>query len=167
MEKYTISAEGRSIEIEAESDGTLRLNGTPMPLEMASSNRVFKVLSGGAVHTLYIRRLEDHTCEVWIKHHVFKLKIEDNRTRLLRSLETKGGMVHAAVDVRAPMPGLVLEVAVAEGEKVAAGGKLFILEAMKMENEIRAPMGGTVEGVKVRKGDVVEKDQLLVRIQNE
>ncbi len=166
-EEYTISIGEKNLEILAGNDGSLLLDGKALSLVMKSANRVHTVASGGNVHTLYIRQLEDHTYEIWIKHHVLKLKVEDRRTHLLHALEQKSGAVHESVVVRAPMPGLVLDVAIGEGEKVIAGGKLFILEAMKMENEIRAPIGGTVHGLKVRKGDVVEKDQVLIQIKNE
>ncbi len=167
MEAFTISVEGKTIEIQAGTDGSLLLNGKPLSLVMNSANRVYTVASGGKVHTIYIRELEDHSYEVWIKHHVLKLDVEDKRTRLLHALERTSGTAHESVVVRAPMPGLVLDVAVGEGEKVSSGAKLFILEAMKMENEIRAPIGGTVHGMKVRKGDIVEKGQILIQLKNE
>jgi biotin carboxyl carrier protein len=60
------------------------------------------------------------------------------------------------------MPGLILSVAVAEGQEVKKGDPLLILEAMKMENVIKAPADATVKVIKVRKGDSVDKNQVLV-----
>ncbi len=66
--------------------------------------------------------------------------------------------------VKAPMPGAILDVRVQNGQKVKKGDVLVILEAMKMENEIQAPCAGTVAGVSVRKGDSVETQALICSI---
>ena len=67
-----------------------------------------------------------------------------------------------AVEVKAPMPGNILDVKVAAGASVKAGDVLVILEAMKMENEIVAPQDGTVASVNVNKGDTVNSGDVLV-----
>lgn len=68
-------------------------------------------------------------------------------------------------EVRAPMPGLVLSVAVDAGQEVAAGDRLLVLEAMKMENELRAPAPGVVKAVHVTAGTPVTKNQLLIEFE--
>ena len=67
-----------------------------------------------------------------------------------------------AVEVKAPMPGNILDVKVAAGASVKAGDVLVILEAMKMENEIVAPQDGTVASINVHKGDTVNSGDTLV-----
>ena len=69
-----------------------------------------------------------------------------------------------AESVKAPMPGNILEVRVKDGQAVQAGDVLFILEAMKMENEIMAPAAGTVSGVAVQKGSAVATGAVLCHI---
>ena len=69
-----------------------------------------------------------------------------------------------AETVKAPMPGNILEVRVKDGQAVQAGDVLFILEAMKMENEIMAPAAGTVSGVAVQKGSAVATGAVLCHI---
>ena len=66
--------------------------------------------------------------------------------------------------VKAPMPGTILDVKVQAGQSVKKGDVLIILEAMKMENEIQAPCDGKITGVNVRKGDSVETQALLCTI---
>jgi len=83
--------------------------------------------------------------------------------------ERRGGAVRSAASgspgsVQAPMPGRVLKVLVAEGERVEAGSGLLVIEAMKMENEIAAPCAGSVRRVLVQAGDAVERDALLVEL---
>lgn len=70
----------------------------------------------------------------------------------------------AGAQVKAPMPGTILDVKVQAGQAVKKGDVLIILEAMKMENEICAPSDGKVTGVNVRKGDSVETQALLCTI---
>ena len=70
----------------------------------------------------------------------------------------------AGAQVKAPMPGNILDVKVQAGQVVKKGDVLVILEAMKMENEIQAPCDGKVTGVNVRKGDTVETQALLCTI---
>ena len=70
----------------------------------------------------------------------------------------------AGAQVKAPMPGTILDVKVQAGQSVKTGDVLVILEAMKMENEICAPSDGKITGVNVRKGDSVETQALLCTI---
>lgn len=70
----------------------------------------------------------------------------------------------AGAQIKAPMPGNILDVKVTAGQSVKKGDVLIILEAMKMENEIQAPCDGKVTGVNVRKGDTVETQALLCTI---
>lgn len=64
--------------------------------------------------------------------------------------------------IEAPMPGLILEVAVSEGQEVSEGDTLLILEAMKMENVITSPVDGTIKSISVGQGDAVDKKQVLL-----
>jgi biotin carboxyl carrier protein len=78
----------------------------------------------------------------------------------------KLGMNNAASgkvnNIKAPMPGLIIELKVKTGDTVKAGDQLLILEAMKMENILKSPGEGVVKSVKVKKGDTVEKNQVLI-----
>jgi biotin carboxyl carrier protein len=68
------------------------------------------------------------------------------------------------IAVKAPMPGLVVDVAVREGQAVKAGSILVILESMKMENELKAPRAGVISQVRVHRGQTVEQHETLVAI---
>ena len=66
-------------------------------------------------------------------------------------------------DVKAPMPGLILSMSVAEGDEVKKGDPLLILEAMKMENVIKSPSDGVIKSIKAAQGDSVEKNEVLIQ----
>ena len=70
----------------------------------------------------------------------------------------------AHIEVRSPMPGMVVRCEVREGERIVAGDGLLILEAMKMENEIRATKEGTIKKILVVDKQVVDKGELLLLI---
>jgi biotin carboxyl carrier protein len=67
-------------------------------------------------------------------------------------------------EVKAPLPGIIIDVFVSEGQKINVGDTLVVIEAMKMENEIPSEYSGTVEKIFVKKGDTVEGDQILMLI---
>lgn len=76
----------------------------------------------------------------------------------------KGKVQTGGAGLRAPMPGKVVEVFVEPGEEVEVGDVVLILEAMKMENELRSPMRATVKSVNVKPGDSVAGNQLLIAL---
>ncbi len=78
---------------------------------------------------------------------------------------SSGPSVAAGTAIESPMPGTIVSVAVTAGDRVKVGDVLVVLEAMKMENEIKAPNDGTVTAVHVRKGDSVESGTPLVSLQ--
>lgn len=71
----------------------------------------------------------------------------------------------AGTQISSPLPGTVLSVNVTDGQSVKAGDVLFVLEAMKMENEVMAPCDGTVTSISVAKGGTVDPGTLLCVIQ--
>jgi pyruvate carboxylase subunit B len=91
-----------------------------------------------------------------------EVEVLDERTRHIRSLVGAGRAHAGGGAVKAPMPGLVMKVLVTPGTEVTVGTPLVVLEAMKMENELRAVAPGVVEAILVEPGKVVEKGQVLV-----
>jgi biotin carboxyl carrier protein len=103
--------------------------------------------------------------EVVVAGWRFEFEVEDAALRDLRERATSAGEAgthHGPTDLRAIIPGRVLSVAVAVGDDVEAGQRLLSVEAMKMENELRAPRAGTVERVSVGPGDTVELGDTLI-----
>jgi len=96
---------------------------------------------------------------------LFHVEVEDARTHAARA-KTVGARAQSGPRVvKAVMPGIVREMHVAEGDSVTKGQSLLILEAMKMQNEIRADHDGTVKRVSVAAGDTVDKGEKLIEIE--
>ncbi len=86
-------------------------------------------------------------------------------TPLDNLIESMGYVLNASnlvSTIEAPMPGLILEVSVVEGQEVKADEPLLILEAMKMENVITSPRDGIIKGINIKQGEAVEKKQTLI-----
>ena len=94
-----------------------------------------------------------------------EVEVVDERTRHIRSLAAVPNRAAAGSQLKAPMPGLVVRLEVEPGQTLAPGAGVLVLEAMKMENEIRSPGGGRVKAVLVRPGQAVEKGQVLVEFE--
>ena len=94
----------------------------------------------------------------------YTVKINDKYDRLIDQLGMKATAELKGGDIKAPMPGLVLEISVAVGQSVMKGEKVLILEAMKMENVIKAAGDGVVRAIHVTKGTSVDKGQILIEM---
>lgn len=102
---------------------------------------------------------------VKVNGNIHQFSIKDRLDELLHSLGMDSANDAKVQDVKAPMPGLVLSLSVAAGDRVEKGDALLILEAMKMENIIKSPTSGIVKNIAVNTGDTVDKNALLVNFE--
>lgn len=102
------------------------------------------------------------TAEIKVNGNTYQVTAKDQFDILLDQLGMSDQNASKVSEIKAPMPGLVLKVFVAEGDIVNKGDNLFILEAMKMENIIKAPADVTIKTAKIKAGDKVEKGQVLM-----
>ncbi|HMB90120.1 MAG TPA: acetyl-CoA carboxylase biotin carboxyl carrier protein subunit, partial [Rhodothermales bacterium] len=101
---------------------------------------------------------------VTLRGRQIEVQIKDQRALLLERFGLDDAGAAAQREAHAPMPGLVLRVLVEPGQQVEAGDGLVVLEAMKMENELRAQAPGTIAAIHVNPGDAVSKNALLLEI---
>ncbi|MDH3297670.1 MAG: hypothetical protein OEM96_05270 [Gemmatimonadota bacterium] len=98
---------------------------------------------------------------------VFEVRVDDERAHRIRELAAVAAPVAGGSTLRAPMPGLIVRIAVAVGQNVRAGESLVVMEAMKMENELRADSAGIVTCVHVAEGATVDRDDPLIAVEPE
>ena len=103
------------------------------------------------------------TAEIKVNDHTYHLSAKNQYDVLLEQLGFNTLDSAKVSELKAPMPGLVLKIFVQEGDVIAKGENLFILEAMKMENIIKAPAVVTIKNIKIQPGDKVEKGQVLIQ----
>jgi biotin carboxyl carrier protein len=163
--KYITTVNDKEYVIEIDHENQITVNGTPYAVD-------FQQLPQGGTLSLLIdnRSLEaivderDDAWDVLIRGELYSVQVQDERA--YRLAQARGTLVaeSGTVAIKSPMPGLILDVLVVEGDPVEKGDKVVILESMKMENELRASREGVVTRVHVEKGDSVDKDQELVII---
>jgi len=105
---------------------------------------------------------EQKTAEIKVNGNSYTISVKDQFDILLDQLGLSNLNSAKISEIKAPMPGMVLKVFVTEGAQVQKGDNLFVLEAMKMENIIKAPADVTVKTIKIKPGDKVEKGQVLI-----
>lgn len=105
---------------------------------------------------------EAKTAEIKVNNNIYTLTAKDRFDVLLDKMGLSSLMATKVSEIKAPMPGLVLKVLVEEGAEIKKGENLFVLEAMKMENIIKAPADVIVKTIKIKPGDKVEKGQILM-----
>lgn len=99
---------------------------------------------------------------VSVNGNKYQLNVKDKFDELLKSLGMDNMNASKVNEIKAPMPGLVLDIRVEEGQEVKKGDPILVLEAMKMENILKSPTDGTVKKINVKKGIAVEKNQVLI-----
>ena len=90
------------------------------------------------------------------------MTLQDKFDLLLEKMGMNNANAGNVISIKAPMPGLIIDLKVKDGDAVKHNDPLIVLEAMKMENIIKSPGDGVVKSVKVTKGESVEKNQILI-----
>lgn len=160
--KYVAIVDGKEHHVDLGKE-SITLDGTPVEVDLQSIDGGFhySLLVGAASHEVFAERCQD-VCSITVDGQRFLVNVEDERARKAGKRRAVAEDVGEA-EVTSPMPGVVVAVLVEEGQSVRAGEGLLILEAMKMENEIRATRSGTIELVQVTPGQRVSQADLLVR----
>lgn len=127
---------------------------------------IYSVLIDGESHEIDVDENPDGDYSVLVEDEHFRIGIMDEMKKKL--LQIMGESVGAATgEVTTAMPGMVVKVLVQEGDRVQKDQPLVILEAMKMENEFKAPMDSVVKAIKVKEGETVEANAVLVVLEPE
>jgi biotin carboxyl carrier protein len=156
-------------EIVVEREGarcTVTRNGSAVAgqLRELSDGRVSLLLDDGRQLCGRVRAASEGTVEVFSSGARSEIALADPLHDRLAHAAAEAGEGGGEEEIRALMPGRVLEVAVSAGDAVEAGALLLVLEAMKMQNEIRAPRAGRLTRVEARPGTAVEGGALLATI---
>ena len=160
---YHVTLGERSFEIELAPEG-VRVNGEAVEVALArlEGGPTRSLLVDGRSYRLSARRVGRETWDLHLRGRRLRADVVDERTRAIREMTGGAGAASGPKPIVAPMPGMVVKVEVEEGDTVKAGQGVVIVEAMKMENELKADADARVNRIHVSEGQAVEKDELLV-----
>ena len=166
--KYTSTLEDQKFEIDIEETVgklSVRMNGKPVNVDFIrlAEGIDYSMLLGNISYQMSIEETAG-IYQVHFRGQTYFVTVQSERERRSETVISEKVSKAGIEEVKAPMPGLVVEVEVKEGDAVSKGSGLVIVEAMKMENELKSPGDGVIKEVRVRKGDTVEKEQVLVVI---
>ena len=152
----------RTIDVRRSGDGwTVTMDGRQLSVDFTRVDDRWSMLVGEASYEVAIESRRQGRHIVHVDGHVVPVTVRvPGRGRSGTHRDDQGGT--GPVSIVAPMPGRVVKVLVAPGDVVLAHQGLVVVEAMKMENELRAPRAGTVADVRVREGAPVEANAVLV-----
>lgn len=160
---YTATVEGQSFEVVIHTDGRVEVDDQILAVDLQhiADEQVWSLLVEHRSYEVYTEFIEGQW-RVLVDGERHEVVVEDERLRRLKALGGKSAGPGGDVQIKAPMPGLVVKVLVTEGRPVAANQAVVILEAMKMENELRAPRAGRIKSIRVQPGQTVDQGQILL-----
>lgn len=142
---------------------SVTINGQSFDVALEKlENGVFILILGDRRIELFAQTREDGNFDISINNVNQVVTVKDESDLLLESYASKSASGSGLIEVKAPMPGLVYKSLVSEGDQVEKGQGVLILEAMKMENEIRSGHRASVEKVFVEEGQAVAKGEKLL-----
>jgi len=161
--RYAVRAGDRELAVEVTPEGRFLVGDRAVAAELAPivAGRLWSIVIDGQAHEVAYLGAD----RVWVDGDEVRLEVVDERA--IAAGRGVGRSADARQEIRAPMPGLLKRVHVAEGAAVSVGDALVTLEAMKMENELRAAHAGTVAQIAVAEGTKVEGGALLIVIRSQ
>ena len=162
--RYFVEIEGRTIEVDLDGD-RVAVAGNPVAVDLrsVSGTRLSHMLLNGRSWPLIAS--PGGRSGIWavqVAGRTWEVEVLDERSRAIREMTGAAPSKRGPRPVRAPMPGLVVRVEVEPGQSVRPGQGVVIVEAMKMENELKTDGGGIVSRILVSPGQVVEKGAVLI-----
>jgi biotin carboxyl carrier protein len=164
--KYIVTVAGREIEVDIDGD-EVRVEGRSLSaaLGAVAGTPLRHLLVDGRPSTLVLEGTGRGRWTISVRGERWEVEAVDERTRHIRSLTGAATRDRGAAALKAPMPGLVVRVLTEPGQAVSRGAGVVVLEAMKMENELKASADAKVKAVRVRAGEPVEKGQVLLEFE--
>lgn len=157
---------GRTVSVSLGPEG-ISVDGDPIEarIEEVDGTPIVLLIAGGTLHRLAVRRGDGRgRYSIWSESHRFEVEALDERRRAIRDMAGASAENTGPAPLVAPMPGLVVRINVEAGDPIRAGQPLVVMEAMKMENELRSTSDGVVRAVRVRPGEAVEKGTVLIEL---
>jgi biotin carboxyl carrier protein len=163
--KYLAIINDTQFTIDINRDGQVIVDDEVVNIDMRQmlDTTMYSLIINGVSHDVRMNE-GDGVYLTELSGKIFEVVVEDERTRRLAGLKGGPGAITGEAIIKAPMPGVVIDVLVAQGQEVEKGEIVVILESMKMQNEFKAPRSGKVHTVRVASGDKVEQGAVMLTI---
>ncbi|MBU0475583.1 MAG: acetyl-CoA carboxylase biotin carboxyl carrier protein subunit [Bacteroidetes bacterium] len=165
MNDYTVSVNNNKHNLKILNNNKVELNGVILYVELSQlskysyllkvNNRVYQVTSDKNNHENYSFTIAGYSYNVTVRTN-----LEEKANEYLKNKAKESN----SEIIKSPMPGLIVKILKKVGDKVQMGEPIFLLEAMKMENEIRASASGIVKSISAKENSSVEKGEALLEI---
>lgn len=152
----------------APEEGQWLVNGVPASLDTyTASNGLLSLLYKGKSYTAIVEKTDKAAKEVTVRVNgqSYKVAIQEPIDQLLASMGMDLKAMQKVEPVKAPMPGMILKVLVTPGQQISKGDGLLVLEAMKMENVLKATGNAIVKDIRVQERTAVEKGAVLIDLE--
>jgi biotin carboxyl carrier protein len=160
--KYLTTVNDKQYQIEIAPNGNVIVNGEVREIDFhALQAPLYSMIIDNASFEALVE-VREGVLNVALIGDSFEVTVADEREQRLAAARGDFQAETGELPIRSPMPGLIVAVPIVEGQQVNKGDALIVLESMKMENELKAPRGGTVLKIGVQKGDRVEQNKILV-----
>jgi biotin carboxyl carrier protein len=161
--KYYATIDDQQFEVEIKPDDLIEIDGQNLIADFQSvgDQPVYSLILDGDSYEASIYA-SDRGIQVLLLGQLFEVQVEDERQQRLRQTSSGPEIRKGEIQIHAPMPGIVINIPIEEGQEVTKGENIIILESMKMQNEIKAPRDGTVLRIRVIPGESVNQNQILI-----
>jgi biotin carboxyl carrier protein len=166
MREVTVIIDGTETRVGLVDDRVFTVNGNSHQFDVVrkDSGRL-SILIDGNSYDVTMGRGAEGRFESVVNGLLVRGIVENEREKLLRRFASRSVYSHHRLEIHAPMPAMVVRIEVAVGDAISEGQGLLVLEAMKMENEIRAHQSGKVKQIFVRNGEKIDKGALLMLLE--
>ena len=165
MNDYTVSVNNNKHNLKILKNNKVELNGDNFDVELSQlskysyllkvNNRVYQVTSDKNNHENYLLTIAGYSYNITVRTN-----LEEKANEYLKNKATESN----SEVIKSPMPGLIVKILKKVGDNIQMGEPIFLLEAMKMENEIRASASGVIKSINVKENNSVEKGEVLLEI---
>lgn len=160
--KYVTIINNEQYEIEIDKDGSILINGEPREVDFLNlGGDLYSIITQNQSLEVVIDD-DENKVTVLMGGRLYETQVLDERALLMA--QRRGGLSSGSGEIYSPMPGLIVKVTVEDGQEVIQGQTVVILESMKMQNELKAPVTGIVTNIQVNAGQTVDKNALLLTI---
>ena len=166
MNEFIVTLKNRKNNIIISENSKILINGKEHHYELfQQNNSTFRLRIDKKFYDISTVKIDSGKIAVTIDGYTYEAQVRTALQEKANKVIEQTGSAHHKKEVKAPMPGMILKVKKHPGEKIIMGDSIIILEAMKMENDIKSPTTGLIKEIFVKEGNPVEKGAKLFSIE--